>query len=160
MNGKTSVFLHTKKTGKCFKQTINQIPSMFSQNPSIPTKKKEKRHISNHNSERPNQAILLMITNGKIWHCLVVKSLSRLLQKITSYRNGDYYQMNCLYSFRGKDKLKLQEKVCKYDDYCYMTMPEEDKNILKYNQDKKIFEDSIPYLCGHRIAAWKNSRRS
>ena len=159
MNGKTSVFLRTKKTGKCFKQTINQIPSMFSQNSLIPTKKKEKRHISNHNSGRPNQAVFLMITNGKKWHYLVLKSLSRLLQKITSNRNGDYYYMNCLYSFRGKDKLKLQEKVCKYDDYCYMTMSGEDKKILKYNQDKKIFEDSIPYLCGHRIAAWKNWRR-
>ena len=47
----------------------------------IPHKKKEIRqtYISKHNSELPKQVILLMITSGKEWIYLAVKSLSRLL---------------------------------------------------------------------------------
>lgn len=33
-------------------------------------------YILNHNPQRPNQLILLIITDGNEWHCLAVKSLS------------------------------------------------------------------------------------
>ena len=48
--------------------------------------------------------------------------------------------MKCLFSFTTKDKLKSLGSVCKNHDYCHMVMLEEDKNVLKYNQDQKYFK--------------------
>ena len=44
---------------------------------------------SKHNFKRKNQLILLMITDGKKWHYLAVKSLSVLLREIISNHNGE-----------------------------------------------------------------------
>ena len=51
----------------------------------VPHKKKVIRQacISKHN------VVLLMITSGEKWHYLGVKSISGLLQRITSNHNGD-----------------------------------------------------------------------
>ena len=69
-----------------------------------------------------------MITNdNEKWHYLAVKSLSRLLRGITSNHNEDFYCLNCLDSYRTKEKLKKHENVCKDHDYCYVKMPNEDK---------------------------------
>ena len=86
------------------------------------------------------QVIPLMITDGKKWHYLAVKSLSRLLQGIASNHDDEYYCMNCLYSFRTENKLKSHENLCKDYNYCHMIMLEKDDNILKYNQGKKSFK--------------------
>ena len=48
------------------------------------TKKVKIAYKSKYNLIRDNQIILLMISNGENWHCLVVKSLSRLLRGISS----------------------------------------------------------------------------
>ena len=61
------------------------------------------------------QVILLMITGGKKWHYLAVKSLSALLRGRTSYHNGDFYCLNCFQSYSTKNKLKKHERVC--NDY-------------------------------------------
>ena len=59
-----------------------------------------------------------MITNDdKYWHYPAVKSLSRLLRRITSSHDGDFYCLNCLHSYRTENKLKRHEKVCKNYDY-------------------------------------------
>ena len=47
-----------------------------------------------------------MVTDGKEWHYLAVEKLSALLRRITSNHNGDFYCINCLHSFRTKNKLK------------------------------------------------------
>ena len=61
-----------------------------------------------------------MITdNGKLYH-LTVKKLSGLFSKIASKRDGEFYCLNCLHSFRAESKLKEHENVCKNHDYCYM----------------------------------------
>ena len=52
------------------------------------------------------------------WHYLAVKKLSTLLRGITSTHHGDFYYLNCLHSFRTKNKLKSLEKVCKNKDFC------------------------------------------
>ena len=59
----------------------------------VPHNTRQIRHayLSKHNSDRKNQVILLMITDGKKWHYLAVKKLSTLLKGITSKRNGDLY---------------------------------------------------------------------
>ena len=88
---------------------------------------------SKHNFKRKNQVILLMITDGKKWHYLAVKSLSALLRGITSNHDGDFYCLNCFHSYRTENKLKKHEKVCNDHDYCYVEMPNEDSKILNYN---------------------------
>ena len=47
-----------------------------------------------------------MITDGKKWHYLAVKSLSALLRGITSNHNRDFYCLNCFHSYSTKDKLE------------------------------------------------------
>ena len=78
-----------------------------------------------------------MITNGKKWHYLAVKSLSALLRGITSDHVEYFYCLNCFHSYSTKGKLKKHEKVCNYDDYCYVEMPDEDNKMLKCNQGEK-----------------------
>ena len=78
-----------------------------------------------------------MITDGKKWHYLAVKSLPTLLKGVTSNHNGDFYCLNCFHSYRTKNKLKKHERVCNDQDYCYVEMPNEDNKILKYNHWQK-----------------------
>ena len=76
--------------------------------------------ISKYNSKPKNQVILLMITDGKKWHYLAVKSLSALLRGITSNQSGDFYCLNCFHSYSTKNKLKKHDGVCNDHDYCYV----------------------------------------
>ena len=78
-----------------------------------------------------------MITDGEKWHCLAVKSFSALLRGITSNHNRDFYCLNCLHSYRTKEKLKKLEKVCNNHDCCYVKMPKEYEKILEYNPGEK-----------------------
>ena len=63
-------------------------------------------YISKHNSKRKNRVILLMITENEKWHCLAVKTLSALFNKIRLHHNEEFYCLNCLHSFRTENKLK------------------------------------------------------
>ena len=94
---------------------------------------------SKHNLKRKNQVILLMITDGKKWHYLAIKSVPVLLREITSNQNGD--------SYRTKKKLKKHEKVGNNHDYCYVEMPNEDKKILSYYYRENSLKVSAYYLC-------------
>ena len=67
-----------------------------------------------------------MITDGKKWHYLTLKSLSALLKGIASNHKGDFYCLNCFHSYSTKEKLKKHEKVCNDYDYCYLEMPDDD----------------------------------
>ena len=51
-----------------------------------------------------------MITDAKKWHYLAVKSLSALLRGITSNHVGDFYCLNCFYSYRTEKNLKSMKK--------------------------------------------------
>ena len=93
-----------------------------------------------------NQVTLLIITDGKKWHCLAVKSLSALLRGITSNHNGDFYCLNCFHSYRTETILKKHDQVCNDHDYCYIEMPDEDNKILKYYYgDKSLKVPAIIY---------------
>ena len=63
--------------------------------------------------------------------------MSALLRGITSNIVGNFYCLNCLHTYRTKDKLKKHENVCKNYDYCNVDMPNKDNRILKYNHGKK-----------------------
>ena len=65
---------------------------------------------SKHTFKRQNEVILLMITDGKRWHYLVVKSVSALLRGITSNHNGDFYCLNCFHSCSIKNNLKKMKR--------------------------------------------------
>ena len=60
------------------------------------------------------------------------KKLYALFEGKTSNHKGDFYCLNCFYSYSTKEKLKKHKNVCQNQDYCYVEMPKEDK-ILKYN---------------------------
>ena len=78
-----------------------------------------------------------MITDGKKWHCLAVKSLFALLRGLTSKHDGDFYCLNCFRSYTTKNRLKKHRNVCENHGYCYKEMPEKDNKILKYNHGGK-----------------------
>ena len=101
------------------------------------TKKIEIAYKSKYNLIRDNQIILLMISNGKNWHYLAVKSLSRLLRGVSSNHNSDYYCLNCFHSYRTENKLNAHKKICENHDYCNIEMPSPNNNIIKYNQGDK-----------------------
>ena len=83
-----------------------------------------------------------MITDGKKWHYLAVKSLSALFRGITSKHVGDFYCLNCFHSYKTENKLKKHEKVCNDHDYCYVEMPNDHNKILKYNYGEKSLKVS------------------
>ena len=64
------------------------------------------------------------------WYYLAVKKLSALLQGITSKHYCDFYSLNCLHSFRTKNKIKSHEKVCKNKDFCGIVMPSEKEEYI------------------------------
>ena len=88
---------------------------------------------SKHNFKRENQVILLIITDGKKWHYLAMKSLPALLREMTSNHHGDFYCLNCFHSYSTKHQVKKHERVCNDHDYCYLKMHNEDRKILKHN---------------------------
>ena len=91
-----------------------------------------------------------MITDGKKWHYLALKSvrttngynrpmrsLSRLLRGITSNHIGDYYCLGCFHSKSTDNEPKKHERLRDKHDYCHLVMPNEDEKILKYNHGEK-----------------------
>ena len=105
----------------------------------VPYNTEEMRHAykSKYNLNRENQVLLLMITDGEKWNQFGVKKLSALLRGITSNIVGNFYCLNCLHTYRTKDKLKKHENVCKNYDYFNVDMPNKDNRTLKYNHGKK-----------------------
>ena len=93
-----------------------------------------------HNSNCEKQVILLMIPNGEgqWWHYIAVKKLSALIRGITSKNNGHFYCLDCLHSFRTKNKLESHQKVCENKDFSNVIMPSEEIKILQLNQYQKL----------------------
>ena len=52
-----------------------------------------------------------MIPNKERWHYVVVKYLSAFLREITSKHEGDLHCLNCLNSFKIKNKFESNKKV-------------------------------------------------
>ena len=105
---------------------------------------------SKYNRKRENQVVLLMITDGKKWHYLALKSVrttngynrpvisfSIFIRGITSNNEGDFYCLGCLNSFRTDNALKKHERLCDNNDHCHVKIPTEDNKILKYNHGEK-----------------------
>ena len=97
-----------------------------------------------------------MITNGKKWHYITlksertddgfnrpIKSLSRLFRGVTSNHCGDFHCLNCLHSFRTDNALKRYERYCGNNDYCNVEMPNQFNKTLKYNYGEKSLKTSF-----------------
>ena len=84
-----------------------------------------------------------MISNGGNWHYLVVKNLPGLLKGMISNHKEDFYCLNCFCSYRTKNKLEAQKKICENHNYCNVEMPNEDNKIIKYNQGEKCIKLSF-----------------
>ena len=92
---------------------------------------------SEYNNKRKTQVILLMITNGKIWHYLAISNLSALLRGNSSSHYGNLYCLNCFNSYTTKNKLKQHEEICNNHNSCLIEMPKWVEKILKYNPGGK-----------------------
>ena len=101
------------------------------------TKELKQAYKSKYILSRENQVILLMITDGKKWHYLAVKSLSGLLRGITGNIHGDFYNLNCLHSYTTESRLKTHISVCENHDYCKLEMPKKGESILEYKPGQK-----------------------
>ena len=84
-----------------------------------------------------------MVPNGEKRHYLELKELSTLSRGITK-NNGDFYCLNCLDSFRAKNKLESHIRVCESKDFCNAIMPFEGTQILEFNQYQK--SDKAPFI--------------
>ena len=69
--------------------------------------------------------------------------------------------MNCLHSFRTKNKLQSHNKACENKDFCNTVMPSEDTKILEFNQYKKPDKAVIIYAdlecLIEQIDGWTNN---
>ena len=70
-----------------------------------------------------------MISNGKNWYYLAVKSLSRLIRGITSNHNSAHYCLNCFHFYRTENKLNVHKKICENHKYCNIEMPSPNNKI-------------------------------
>ena len=52
--------------------------------------------------------------------------------------------MNCLHSFRRRNKSQSHKKICENKDFCNVIMPSEDNKILEFNHNKK--SDKAPFI--------------
>ena len=66
---------------------------------------------SEYKRKRRKQVILLMITDDIKWRYLAVCHLSMRTEK-SSNHDGDFYCLNCFYSYTAKTKLKEHEEIC------------------------------------------------
>ena len=72
-----------------------------------------------------------------------IKSISMLLRGITSNNHGDFYCLNCLHSYKTKQKLKKHEKVCNNHNYCYVKMSNEFQKNIEIPPSRKVIKISV-----------------
>ena len=98
-------------------------------------------YISKRNFSTKNQVTLLKITDySDKWHFLALpsvldkdgvkrptKSLSRLMEGISSKSHSDFYCYGCFHSFGSESTLKKHVDLCKCNNFCKIELSEEDK---------------------------------
>ena len=57
---------------------------------------------------------------------------------------GDFYCLNCLHSFRGKNKLDLHKNNIRKKYFCNVIMSFEGTKVLEFNQYQK--SDKAPFI--------------
>ena len=117
-------------------------------------------YISKHNFDNKDQVILLKISDGKgKWHFLALpsvldedcvkrpyKSLSRLMEGISSNSHENYYCLGCFHSFRTEATLENHEDLCKNNKFAKADLPEEGGNFKRYTPGAKSLKmDTVIY---------------
>ena len=100
--------------------------------------------VSKHNSDCGKHVFLLMFWKKQKKLALSCsKRLLALLREITSNNNGDFYYLNCLRSFRTKNKLESHKKVFENKNICITVVHSEDTKI-EFNQHQK--SNKAPFI--------------
>ena len=117
-------------------------------------------YISNRNFDKKDQEILLKISHGKDkGHFLALpndldedgvkrpyKSLSRLMEGISSNSHENYYCLGCFHSFRTETTLKNHVDLCKNNKFAKIDLPEEGSNFKRYKPGAKSLKmDTVMY---------------
>ena len=53
------------------------------------------------------------------------------------FNNEDFYCLSCFCTYATKNKPEEHKKICGNNKYCHVEMPNEDNEIIKYNQGEK-----------------------
>ena len=91
-------------------------------------------YISKHNSNHEKQILLLMNANRGGWYYPAVDQLCALFRGITSEHGSNFYCLNCLHSFRSKNKFKSHKKFYENKVLCGVVIPSEDTKVFVFNQ--------------------------
>ena len=65
------------------------------------------------------------------------KSISRLLEDISSKSHDDFYCFGCLHSFRSESALKNHVDLCKNNKFAKIELPNSESNFKKYKPGAK-----------------------
>lgn len=87
-----------------------------------------------------------MITDGKKWHYLAVKTFQFYLeeQRKEFNNNRDFICLDLFYSLRTKNKLKKHKNISGNHDCCYKETPKEYNNKLKSHHREKSLK--FPFI--------------
>ena len=66
------------------------------------------------------------------------KNIIGIIKRNNIKNNGGFYCLNCLHSFRTKNKLESHKKVYKNKDFCNFILLSEDTKVLEFNQYQNI----------------------
>ena len=88
-------------------------------------------YTSPHRNRKYHANLLLLKDKNKAHH-VVIKSLSRLLDGRTTYKNKMYSCRFCLYSFTKKDFCTVHEEVCSQIPAQVVSYPDECNKYLKF----------------------------
>ena len=108
-------------------------------------------HISKRNFDKKHQVVLVKIGDDKgKWHFLALpsnldedgirrpkKSISRLMEGISSNSHDDFYCYECLHSFRTEIAIKNHVDLCKNNKLAKIELPNEENKFKKYNPGGK-----------------------
>ena len=108
-------------------------------------------YISKRNFDKKHQVVLVKIGDDKgKWHFLALpsnldedgirrpkKSISRLMEGISSNSHDDFYCYECLHSFRTEIAIKNHVDLCKNNKLAKIELPNEENKFKKYNPGGK-----------------------
>lgn len=108
-------------------------------------------YIFKRNFNSKYQTTLLKITDEtEKWHFLALpsildeegvkrpaKSLSRLMENISSNNHGDFSCLGCLHSLCTQSTLKTHTELRQHNDFCKIELPKKGKNIKLYKPAAK-----------------------
>ena len=92
-----------------------------------------------------NQMNLLLITENENKHYVLIKNFNRFMYNQTKYQHKKHFCMFCLQCFSSERVLKNHKENCiQVNGKQAIKMPDEDNNILKYNNFHK--QQAIPFV--------------